>query len=76
MIGIHDHSGRKRLFRNVDDDSPLIPPQYRIPSRPATSLIALCDEHHMNIADMVWANETAMRSAVQVRAASWITCGV
>lgn len=67
MIGIHDRPPAGSAFSEWDDDSSIDTAAVPYPFTTCDELIALCDEHHMNIADTVWANETAMRSAVQVR---------
>ena len=68
MIGIHEKPPAGTSFADQDNDSS-IEADSRVPYPFATcdELIALCAEHHMSIADIVWANETSMRSAVQVR---------
>ena len=68
MIGIHERPPEGTAFSDRQSDSS-IEDDAAIPYPFATcdELIALCDERHMSIAEIVWANETAMRSAVQVR---------
>lgn len=66
MIGIHEKPPEGTAFVDRDDDS-LVETDVPYPFTTCDELISLCDEHHMSIADVVWANETSMRSAVQVR---------
>ncbi|KFI89645.1 L-serine ammonia-lyase [Bifidobacterium ruminantium] len=66
MIGIHEKTLEGTAFVDRDDDS-LTETDAPYPFSTCDELISLCDEHHMSIADVVWANETSMRSAVQVR---------
>ena len=68
MIGIHERPPVGTSFADQQSDSSLddgsdVP----YPFTSCDELIALCEKHHMSIADIVWANETAMQSAVQVR---------
>lgn len=68
MIGIHERPPIGTSFADQQSDSSLddgsdVP----YPFTSCDELIALCEKHHMSIADIVWANETAMQSAVQVR---------
>lgn len=68
MIGIHEKPPVGTSFADQGDDSS-IEVDSRVPYHFTTcdELIALCGQHHMSIAEIVWANETSMRSAVQVR---------
>lgn len=68
MIGIHERPPIGTSFADQQSDSSLddgsdVP----YPFTSCDDLIALCEKQHMSIADIVWANETAMQSAVQVR---------
>ena len=68
MIGIHERPPIGTSFADQQSDSSLddgsdVP----YPFTSCDELIALCEKYHMSIADIVWANETAMQSAVQVR---------
>ena len=68
MIGIHERPPVGTSFADQQSDSSLddgsdVP----YPFTSCDELIALCEKHHMSIADIVWANETSMQSAVQVR---------
>ena len=68
MIGIHEKPPAGTAFADQTDDSSTdIDMDMPYPFTTCDELISLCDEHHMSVADVVWANETAMRSAVQVR---------
>lgn len=68
MIGIHEKPPAGTAFADQTDDSSTdIDMDMPYPFTTCDELISLCDERHMSVADVVWANETAMRSAVQVR---------
>ncbi|KFI48930.1 L-serine ammonia-lyase [Bifidobacterium biavatii] len=69
MIGIHDRPPAGTSFADEDESSsvdfgPDVP--YNFTS--GSELLAICKRERMPIADIVWANEIAMRPAEQVRA--------
>ncbi|KFI93136.1 L-serine dehydratase 1 [Bifidobacterium saguini DSM 23967] len=70
MIGIHDKPPAGTSFADEDESSSTdFGPEIPYPFSSCAELVALCREHHMSIAELVWANETATRSGVQVRTA-------
>ncbi|PST49260.1 L-serine ammonia-lyase [Bifidobacterium callitrichos] len=69
MIGIHERPPEGTSFADRDEGSSTdFGPDAPYPFASGAQLVALCREHHLSIAELVWANETATRSAVQVRA--------
>ncbi|MBT1172961.1 L-serine ammonia-lyase [Bifidobacterium sp. MA2] len=69
MIGIHERPPEGSSFADEDggDSGTDFGPEAPYPFSSGSELVALCREHHLSIAELVWANETATRSAVQVR---------
>ncbi|MBT1180522.1 L-serine ammonia-lyase [Bifidobacterium sp. CP2] len=69
MIGIHERPPEGSTFADEDggDSGTDFGPDAPYPFSSGSELVALCREHHLSIAELVWANETATRSAVQVR---------
>ena len=68
VIGIHDRPPEGTTFADDDESSSTdFGPETPYPFASCAELVALCHEHHMSIAELVWKNETANRSAVQVR---------
>lgn len=69
MIGIHDRPPAGTSFADRDEASatdfgPDVPYDFAT----GDELVALCREHDLSIAELVWANETATRPADDVRA--------
>ena len=70
MIGIHDRPPEGTAFADADESASTdFGPEAPYPFSSCSELVALCREHHLSIAELVWANETASRSAIQVRSA-------
>ncbi|KAA8826446.1 L-serine ammonia-lyase [Bifidobacterium reuteri] len=68
VIGIHERPPEGTSFADDDESSSTdFGPETPYPFASCAELVALCHEHHMSIAELVWKNETASRSAVQVR---------
>lgn len=68
VIGIHDRPPEGTTFADDDESSSTdFGPETPYPFASCAELVALCHEHHMSIAELIWKNETANRSAVQVR---------
>lgn len=68
MIGIHDRPPAGTSFADEDESASTdFGPETPYPFSSCAELVALCRERHMSIAELVWANETATRSAIQVR---------
>ncbi|KAB7788603.1 L-serine ammonia-lyase [Bifidobacterium cebidarum] len=68
MIGIHDKPPAGTSFADEDEsDSTDFGPETPYPFSSCAELVSLCNRHHMSIAELVWANETANRSGIQVR---------
>ena len=68
MIGIHDRPAAGTSF--ADEDESAVEPVTEVPYpfHSCTELVALCRRHDMSIADIVWANETALRPEEAVKA--------
>ncbi|PLS29475.1 L-serine ammonia-lyase [Bifidobacterium parmae] len=70
MIGIHERPPEGTSFADEDESASTdFGPDAPYPFSSCSELVDLCREHHLSIAELVWANETATRSGVQVRAA-------
>lgn len=68
MIGIHDRPPAGTSFADEDESASAdFAQEVPYPFSSCTELIRLCHEQHMSIAELVWANETAVRSGMQVR---------
>ena len=70
MIGIHDRPPAGTSFADEEEESSAVGFGPHVPYDFASGdeLIAICRREGLSIADVVWANETAMRSADEVRA--------
>ena len=69
MIGIHDRPPAGSSFADEEAESSIdFGPQVPYNFTSGAELVRICKEHGMSIADVVWANETAMRPADAVRA--------
>lgn len=70
MIGIHERPPEGTAFADEDENASTdFGPDAPYPFSSCAELVTLCRERHLSIAELVWANETATRSGVQVRAA-------
>ena len=68
MIGIHERPPEGASFADADESSSTdFGVEAPYPFSSCTELVSLCREHHLSIAELVWANETASRSGIQVR---------
>lgn len=68
MIGIHERPPEGASFADADKSSSTdFGVEAPYPFSSCTELVSLCREHHLSIAELVWANETASRSGIQVR---------
>lgn len=69
IIGIHDRPMAADSFADAEEaDSTDFGPRSPYHFASCTELVELCKRHHMSIAEIIWANETAMSSEDQVRA--------
>ena len=68
MIGIHDRPPEGTAFADEDESATDFGPQVPYDFTSGDELLEICKREHMPIADVVWANEIAMRPAEQVRA--------
>ena len=67
MIGIHERPPRGTTLADQHEDVSENTDEVPYPFATCDELIALCEEHHMSISEIVWANETSMRPSAQVR---------
>ncbi|MCH4209155.1 L-serine ammonia-lyase [Bifidobacterium sp.] len=69
MIGIHEQSPKGSTFAERDDDTQRVDFGPRAPYHFAScsELIAMCERTGLSICEIVWANESAMRPADEVR---------
>ena len=68
MIGIHERPPEGASFADADESASTdFGVEAPYPFSSCTELVSLCREHHLSIAELVWANETASRSGIQVR---------
>ncbi|MBT1162430.1 MULTISPECIES: L-serine ammonia-lyase [Bifidobacterium] len=69
MIGIHDRPPAGTSFADDDESASTdFGPHAPYDFTTGDELVALCREHDLSIAELVWANETAARPADDVRA--------
>ena len=66
MIGIHERPPEGASFADADESSSTdFGVEAPYPFSSCTELVSLCREHHLSIAELVWANETASRSGIE-----------
>lgn len=69
LIGIHNRPPEHTAFADADEqEATRFPDKAPYHFDTCTELVTLCQREHKRISDIIWANETAVRPAADVRA--------